>query len=99
MRQPRLRARIGRDSALPRGLSGGAAALPDDASTLAFSGAAPDALLLAGVERVIEAWLADRTDRADRFGRLRAVVGIGRRIEELGIGPETAGGSRSSLGA
>src|SRR2546421_1870846 len=65
------------------GTSGGLAALPDDAPAFLLGRAAPDAVVLAVAQGVLEAGGADRTRAADRLGRLRGVIRA--RVEDLGI--------------
>src|SRR5207248_10693336 len=62
---------------------GGLAALADHAAALALGRPAPDAIVLAVRQRVLEARLADRTVRADGLGLIRVVIGHG--IEDGGI--------------
>ena len=76
-----------------RGLerSGGLAALADQAAAFPLVEAAPHALLLAGGDRVLEAGLPHRADRADRLGLVGPRRRTPRRVEELGVGSQTAG--------
>src|SRR4051794_28054064 len=79
------------EAACRRARSGGFAALADEAATFPCVETAPHALLLAVRERVLQAGLPHRADGADRLGVERALVRLGRRIEELRIGTQTAG--------
>ena len=76
--------------------SGGLAAPAHEAATFALREPTPHALLLPGGDGVLEARLAHRADAADRLRASAAVVGIGRRVEELGIGPQAAGVAAAS---
>ena len=71
--------------------SGGLAALADESAAFPLVETAPHTLLLAVHDRVLEAGFPHGADRADRLGLARPVVRLGRRVEELRIGAQTAG--------
>src|SRR4029450_2048550 len=59
------------------------AALADDPAALTLGTAAPHALLLTALERVLQAGAADATASAHRLPALRLVVGLG--VEDPGV--------------
>jgi hypothetical protein len=65
------------------------ATLAKDATALAFGKTAPDAVLLAHREGVLQADLAHRALRADRLRAARVLVL--RRVEDLGVDATTCG--------
>ena len=79
--------------------------LAENAAPFTLGKATPDALALAGGERVLEAGLADRAGRTYRFGLFRVIVRHG--IEDVWVNPSACGslaptgfhpGSLSSFG-
>ena len=75
--------------------SGRAAALADDPPALPLGGAAPDALLLAALERVLEASGAYAAAAAHGLGAVRLLVGLG--IEDPGVEAPARPSCRQSI--
>src|SRR5215470_11542192 len=70
--------------------SGGASTLADEPTSLTFGEPTPHALLLARGDRVLEARFTHGADPTDRLGGLGELVGVGRRVEHVGVGAEAA---------